>query len=88
LDGVIADTAVYHFKAWRKLVKDHCNHELPDELEEKPKGSAVPIPSRRFLIILISQFRKIGSLTLPIRAGPPQASPLRTSSLPPRRPLV
>jgi beta-phosphoglucomutase len=38
LDGVIADTAVYHFEAWRKLVKDHFGRELPDELEEKTKG--------------------------------------------------
>ncbi|MDF7664656.1 beta-phosphoglucomutase [Bifidobacterium sp. ESL0745] len=38
LDGVIADTAVYHFQAWRKLVKDHFDRELPDELEEKTKG--------------------------------------------------
>ncbi|WEV46230.1 beta-phosphoglucomutase [Bifidobacterium sp. ESL0690] len=38
LDGVIADTAVYHFQAWRKLAKDHFDRELPDELEEKTKG--------------------------------------------------
>ncbi|MBS4462146.1 beta-phosphoglucomutase [Aerococcaceae bacterium zg-B36] len=38
LDGVIADTAVYHFAAWRNLVKKHFNAELPDELEEKTKG--------------------------------------------------
>ncbi|MBK0347110.1 beta-phosphoglucomutase [Aerococcaceae bacterium zg-ZJ1578] len=38
LDGVIADTAVYHFAAWRNLVKRHFNAELPDELEEKTKG--------------------------------------------------
>lgn len=38
LDGVIADTAVYHFEAWRKLVKGHFGRELPDELEEKTKG--------------------------------------------------
>ena len=37
LDGVIADTAVYHFAAWRHLVK-HFNAELPDKLEEKTKG--------------------------------------------------
>lgn len=38
LDGVIADTAVYHFQAWRKLVRDHFGRELPDALEEKTKG--------------------------------------------------
>ncbi|HAV18302.1 MAG TPA: beta-phosphoglucomutase [Erysipelotrichaceae bacterium] len=38
LDGVIADTAVYHFAAWRNLVKKHFNAELPDSLEEKTKG--------------------------------------------------
>lgn len=38
LDGVIADTAGYHFAAWRQLVKKHFNTELPDELEEKTKG--------------------------------------------------
>ncbi|MFC3928551.1 beta-phosphoglucomutase [Streptococcus caprae] len=38
LDGVIADTAVYHFAAWRQLVKDHFDADLPDSLEEKTKG--------------------------------------------------
>ncbi|MFR0585132.1 beta-phosphoglucomutase [Lactobacillus porci] len=38
LDGVIADTAVYHFAAWRKLIKDHFDRELPDELEIETKG--------------------------------------------------
>ena len=38
LDGVIADTSVYHFQAWRKLIKDHFNRELPDELEVQTKG--------------------------------------------------
>ncbi len=38
LDGVIADTAVYHFAAWRQLVKIHFDADLPDELEEKTKG--------------------------------------------------
>lgn len=38
LDGVIADTAVFHFKAWRKLIKDHFGRELPDEVEEQTKG--------------------------------------------------
>ena len=38
LDGVIADTSVYHFQAWRKLIKKHFNRELPDELEKQTKG--------------------------------------------------
>lgn len=38
LDGVIADTSVYHFQAWRKLIKIHFNFELPDELEKQTKG--------------------------------------------------
>lgn len=38
LDGVIANTAIYHFAAWRNLVKKHFNAELPDSLEEKTKG--------------------------------------------------
>lgn len=38
LDGVIADTAVYHFAAWRNLVKKHFKAGLPDSLEEKTKG--------------------------------------------------
>ena len=38
LDGVIADTSVYHFQAWRKLIKNHFNRELPDELEKQTKG--------------------------------------------------
>ncbi|WP_161979346.1 beta-phosphoglucomutase [Streptococcus sp. S784/96/1] len=38
LDGVIADTAVFHFAAWKNLVKKHFNADLPDELEEKTKG--------------------------------------------------
>ncbi len=38
LDGVIADTSVYHFQAWRKLIKIHFNFELPDKLEKQTKG--------------------------------------------------
>ena len=38
LDGIIADTSVYHFQAWRKLIKNHFNRELPDELEKQTKG--------------------------------------------------
>ena len=38
LDGVIADTSVYHFQAWRKLIKNHFNRELPNELEKQTKG--------------------------------------------------
>ncbi|WP_335339455.1 HAD hydrolase-like protein [Streptococcus marmotae] len=38
LDGVIADTASYHFTAWRNLISQHFQAELPDELEEKTRG--------------------------------------------------
>ena len=38
LDGVITDTAIYHFAAWCQLVKTHFDADLPDELEEKTKG--------------------------------------------------
>ncbi|MDF7638722.1 beta-phosphoglucomutase [Lactobacillus sp. ESL0791] len=38
LDGVIADTSTYHFQAWRKLIKDNFNRNLPDELEKQTKG--------------------------------------------------
>lgn len=38
LDGVIADTSVYHFQAWRDLVAKHFNASLPDDLEAKTKG--------------------------------------------------
>ena len=38
LDGVIADTSVYHFQAWRQLIKNQFNLELPDELEKQTKG--------------------------------------------------
>lgn len=48
LDGVIADTAVFHFTAWKNLVKKHFNAELPDELEEKRKGLVAKTPSPLF----------------------------------------
>lgn len=38
LDGVIADTAVYHLKAWRKLIQDHFNQDVPDDLLAQTKG--------------------------------------------------
>ncbi|MBD3948587.1 beta-phosphoglucomutase [Tuanshanicoccus lijuaniae] len=38
LDGIIADTSVYHFKAWKQLIAKHFHRELPDELEEQTKG--------------------------------------------------
>ena len=38
LDGVIADTSVYHFKAWQKLVAGNFHQQLPAEFEEKTKG--------------------------------------------------
>jgi beta-phosphoglucomutase len=38
LDGVIADTSIYHFAAWRQLISKHFGESLPNELEEKTKG--------------------------------------------------
>jgi beta-phosphoglucomutase len=38
LDGIIADTASYHFDAWKKLIKNHFDTDLPNQLEEKTKG--------------------------------------------------
>ncbi|GCF94436.1 beta-phosphoglucomutase [Enterococcus florum] len=38
LDGVITDTSILHFEAWRKLVDTFFSSELPDSLEEKTKG--------------------------------------------------
>lgn len=38
LDGVIADTASLHFKAWRKLAEKNFGRRLPDELEQRTKG--------------------------------------------------
>lgn len=38
LDGVIADTASYHFAAWQKLVASHFQKSLPNKLEEATKG--------------------------------------------------
>lgn len=38
LDGVIADTSIYHFQAWRKLIKDHFSLSLPNEFEQQTKG--------------------------------------------------
>ena len=35
LDGIIADTASYHFDAWKKLIKNHFDTDLPNQLEEK-----------------------------------------------------
>lgn len=38
LDGVIADTSIYHFQAWQKLARDHFDIILPPTLEEQTKG--------------------------------------------------
>ena len=38
LDGVIADTASLHFKAWRKLAEENFGRSLPDDLEQRTKG--------------------------------------------------
>ena len=38
LDGVITDTAKYHFAAWRQLAKKELNLTLPDKFEIELKG--------------------------------------------------
>ena len=38
LDGVVTDTATYHFSAWSQLVKDEFGLTLPENIEERTKG--------------------------------------------------
>ena len=38
LDGIVTDTATYHFTAWSKLVKDEFGLKLPKSIEERTKG--------------------------------------------------
>lgn len=38
LDGIIADTSLYHFMAWKQLILAHFDKEIPDHLEVKTKG--------------------------------------------------
>ncbi|WP_412988902.1 beta-phosphoglucomutase [Pediococcus siamensis] len=38
LDGVITDTAKFHFKAWSRLAKEKLNVELPKSFESDLKG--------------------------------------------------
>ena len=38
LDGVLVDTAKYHFLAWKKLAADRLNFELTEEANENLKG--------------------------------------------------
>lgn len=38
LDGVIADTAKYHYGAWNALIQKHFKKSLPLELESRTKG--------------------------------------------------
>lgn len=38
LDGVIADTSIFHFKAWQQSIKKRFKLELPSQLEEQTKG--------------------------------------------------
>lgn len=60
LDGVLADTASLHFKAWRKLAKENFGRSLPDELENKTRG----ILFQSFSTTLKSLFRKRNSIVL------------------------
>lgn len=38
LDGIVTDTATYHFTAWSQLVKDEFGFKLPKSIEERTKG--------------------------------------------------
>lgn len=38
LDGIVTDTATYHFTAWSQLVKDEFGLTLPKSIEERTKG--------------------------------------------------
>lgn len=38
LDGVVTDTAKFHFQAWSKLAKEEFNLDLPDSFETNLKG--------------------------------------------------
>ena len=38
LDGVIADTAVYHLQAWHKLIQDRFGLDAPADLLAQTKG--------------------------------------------------
>lgn len=38
LDGIVTDTATYHFTAWSQLVKDEFGLKLPKSIEERTKG--------------------------------------------------
>lgn len=38
LDGILTDTAKFHFAAWRKLAKEKLAVDLPAEFEQELKG--------------------------------------------------
>lgn len=38
LDGIVTDTATYHFTAWSRLVKNEFGLTLPKSIEERTKG--------------------------------------------------
>ena len=38
LDGIVTDTAIYHFKAWNQLIKDEFGLSLPKSIEKLTKG--------------------------------------------------
>ena len=46
LDGVIVDTAVYHYKAWRKLA-NQLGFDFTEEQNEELKGISRIEPARR-----------------------------------------
>lgn len=47
LDGVIADTAIYHFEAWKYIAKKY-DINLPDEFEEELKGVDRPNSLKKY----------------------------------------
>ena len=50
LDGVIVDTAVYHYKAWRKLANDKLGFDISEEFNENLKGISRGESLERILI--------------------------------------
>lgn len=38
LDGVIVDTAIYHYKAWKRIAKEKLDHNFSEENNERLKG--------------------------------------------------
>ncbi|OLF47756.1 beta-phosphoglucomutase [Streptococcus cuniculi] len=54
LDGVIADTAKYHFSAWKQLIWNHFGVDIPDTIEANLKG----VSREESLMILLQHIGK------------------------------